>query len=128
MKRKMIMAATASFVMLSVCTVTVFAADGGCSYLEGQKRCESRLAVYSEAEKFTADSERDEFLQSHGIGDTEYSEESAALYSYIGGQTDSYHYEAGQKRGGSQHRDLKAEAAKASGLCQILRSAYSFHG
>lgn len=122
MKRKMILAATASFVLISVCTVTAFAADGDYSYLEGQKRSEGRLAVYSEAEKFTADSERDEFLQSQGIGDTEYSEENAASYSYIDGQkkgashkteedsaksdgqTESYQYAAGQKRGSSYRR------------------------
>ena len=86
MKRKRILAATASFVLLSVCAVTAFAADGGYSYLEGQKRSEGRLAVYSEAERFTTDSERDEFLQSQGIGHTEYSEENAASYSYIDGQ------------------------------------------
>ena len=121
MKRKMILAATASLVLLSAGTVTAFAADGGYSYLEGQKRSEGRLAVYSEAEKFTTDSERDEFLQSQGIGDTEYSEENAASYSYIdgqkrgashktedsansSGQTESYQYAAGQKRGSSYCR------------------------
>lgn len=85
MKKKVFLTMAALSVLCSIGTVTAFAAEGY-SYLDGQQRSRNRTEAYREAEQFTTDEERDEFLRSQGIGDTEYSEENAAAYSYVEGR------------------------------------------
>ena len=101
--------------------VTVFAADSEAfGYLTGQQRSAARNSVYAEAETLPED-EQDAFLAENGIGETPYSEEAAAGYSFVTGQANGslyetdgadktgYSYLAGQDSS-SRRNDLYAEA------------------
>ena len=97
------------------------AEDGSAySYLTGQQNSTTRNDLYAQAEKLPED-EQDAFLAENGIGETPWSEEAAASYSYVGGQqrgasyrqnddADStqdmsgYSYLTGQQRGASYHK------------------------
>ena len=97
------------------------AEDGGAySYLTGQQNSTTRNDLYAQAEELPVD-EQDAFLAENGIGETPWSEEAAASYSYVGGQqrgasyrqdddADStqdmsgYSYLTGQQRGSSYHQ------------------------
>lgn len=101
--------------------VTVFAADSEAfGYLTGQQRSAARNSVYAEAETLPED-EQDAFLAENGIGETPYSEEAAANYGYVAGQsrgssyrqgddsertqdTSGYGYLTGQQRGSSYQK------------------------
>ena len=90
------------------------------SYLTGQQNSTTRNDLYAQAEELPED-EQDAFLAENGIGETPWSEEAAASYSYVGGQqrgasyrqgddADStqdmsgYSYLTGQQRGASYHK------------------------
>ena len=97
------------------------AEDGSAySYLTGQQNSTTRNDLYAQAEELPED-EQDAFLAENGIGETPWSEEAAASYSYVGGQqrgasyrqnddADStqdmsgYSYLTGQQRGASYHK------------------------
>lgn len=118
MKKKTFVTAVAMGVLLSIGSVTAFA-DENYSYLTGQQRSQGRNSVYAQAEAMESEEEREAFLKEQGIGDTEWSEETAVSYSYVEGQqrsasfrTDegeeedrsSYGYVTGQKRGSSYQK------------------------
>ncbi len=90
------------------------------SYLTGQQNSANRNDLYAEAQELPED-EQDAYLMENGIGETPWSEEAAASYSYVGGQqrgasyrqdddADStqdmsgYSYLTGQQRGASYHK------------------------
>ena len=89
------------------------------SYLAGQQDSTTRNDLYAQAEELPED-EQDAFLAENGIGETPYSEEAAASYSYVTGQQrgasyrqggddgtwdmSGYSYLAGQQRGASYHK------------------------
>ena len=90
------------------------------SYLTGQQNSANRNDLYAEAQELPED-EQDAYLMENGIGETPWSEEAAASYSYVGGQqrgasyrqnddADStqdmsgYSYLTGQQRGDSYHK------------------------
>lgn len=82
-------------VMLSAGTMTAFAAEtdvdassemSSYSYLTGQQQSASRNELYAQAEMIEDKAERKAFLIENGIADTEYSEETAASYSYTTGR------------------------------------------
>lgn len=129
MKKRVVTLACAISVMLSLGTVTAFAAETtreepatSYSYLAGQQRSQSRNDLYAQAAEIESDEKRDAFLVENGINDTEWSEEAAANFSYVAGQrrgasyrsgdsTDnensnmsSYNYVTGQQRGSSYHK------------------------
>ena len=129
MKKRVAMIACALAVMLSLGTVTAFAAETtseepatSYSYLAGQQRSQSRNDLYAQASEIESEEERDAFLAENGINDTEWSEEAAANFSYVAGwqrgasyrsddSTDnensnmsSYSYVTGQQRGSSYHK------------------------
>ena len=97
------------------------AEDGSAySYLTGRQNSANRNDLYAQAEELPED-ERDAFLAENGIGETPWSEEAAASYSYVGGQQrgasyrqdddadasqdmSGYSYLAGQQRGSSYHK------------------------
>ena len=111
--------AAALAVMMSASTMVAFSAgNSSYSYLAGRQRSVSRNELYEQAAKMEDEAEREAFLIEHGIGDTEYSEEAAASYSYVsgrergagyrssddtetGGTQAGYSYTAGQQRGSS---------------------------
>lgn len=122
MKKKTIAAsAVTAALILTIEGMTAFAAESGTySYLTGQQRSVNRNNLYAQAEQLPEE-ERDAFLAENGIGDTPYSEEAAASYSYVAGQkrgasyrqdddTDGtqdmsgYSYLTGQQRGASYHK------------------------
>ena len=122
MKRKpIITAAIAAALILTVGCVTAFAAESdGYSYLTGQQNSTNRNDLYAQAE-LLPEEERDAFLAEHGIGETPWSEEAAASYSYVGGRQrgasyrqgddgdstqdmSGYSYLTGQQRGASYHK------------------------
>ena len=122
MKKKIIVTtAVAAALVLSVGCMTVFAAESDTySYLTGQENSTTRNALYAQAQELPED-EQDAFLAENGIGETPWSEEAAASYSYVDGQqrgasyrqgddADStldmsgYSYLTGQQRGASYHK------------------------
>ena len=122
MKKKIIVTtAIAAALVLSVGCMTVFAAESDTySYLTGQENSTTRNALYAQAQELPED-EQDAFLAENGIGETPWSKEAAASYSYIKGQqrgasyrqdddADStqdmsgYSYLTGQQRGASYHK------------------------
>ena len=121
MKKKTMVVSAVAALVLSVGSVTAFAAeDDAFSYLTGRQRSISRNELYAQAEELPED-QRDAFLAENGIGETLWSEEAAASYSYVGGQqrgasyrqdddADStqdmsgYSYLTGQQRGASYHK------------------------
>ncbi|MGM9614375.1 MAG: hypothetical protein ACI3W7_02440 [Oscillospiraceae bacterium] len=129
MKKRVAMLACAIAVMLSLGTVTAFAAEttgaepaASYSYLAGQQRSQSRNALYAQAAEIESEEERNAFLAENGINDTVWSEEAAANFSYAAGRlrgasyrsddsTDnensdmsSYNYVTGQQRGSSYQK------------------------
>ncbi|MGN1073740.1 MAG: hypothetical protein ACI4QB_02005, partial [Eubacteriales bacterium] len=92
------------------------------SYLAGQNASVSRNEAYAQAQTIADEDARSAFLAGLGIGDTPWSEEAAASFSYVAGRqrgasfrTDaandntfadmgSYAFAAGQQRGGSYRR------------------------
>ena len=120
-KKTIVTTAVVAALVLSVGCVTAFAAESDAfSYLTGRQRSTSRNELYAQAEELPED-ERDAFLAENGIGETLWSEEAAASYSYVGGQqrgasyrqdddADStqdmsgYSYLTGQQRGASYHK------------------------
>lgn len=122
MKKKTIaLTAVVMALVLSVGSVTAFAAGSdGFSYLTGRQRSTSRNDLYAQAEELPED-QQDAFLAENGIGETPWSEDAAASYSYVGGQQrgasyrqgedadgtqdmSGYSYVAGQQRGASYHQ------------------------
>lgn len=90
------------------------------SYLTGRQNSTNRNDLYAQAEELPED-QRDAFLAENGVGETPWSEDAAASYSYVGGQqrgasyrqgddADSaqdmsgYSYLTGQQRGSSYHK------------------------
>ena len=113
-------AAAAALALIIGCVPASAAETGTYSYLTGRQRSVGRNDLYAQAEQLPEDG-RDAFLAEHGIGDTPYSEEAAASYSYVAGQqrgasfrqssdaertqdTSGYSYVTGQKRGASYSR------------------------
>ena len=121
MKKRIVLPAVAAALALSFGCVTAFAAgDEGFSYLAGRQRSAARNELYAQAAELPED-ERDAFLAENGVGETPWSEDAAASYSYLAGQqrgasfrqdedaddardTSGYSYLAGQQRGGSYHK------------------------
>ena len=136
MKKKMIvLSAVAVALVLSVGCVSAFAAgndsdaadapseaeeETAYSYLTGQRSSTTRNDLYAQAEELPED-QRDAFLAENGIGETPWSEDAAASYSYVGGQQrgasyrqgddadgrwdmSGYSYLTGQQRGASYHK------------------------
>ena len=58
----------------------------GYSYVTGQESSSTCNGLYEEAETLPEE-DRDEFLAENGIGEEPYSEEAAANYSYVAGQS-----------------------------------------
>ena len=120
-KKTIVLSAAAAVLILTVGCVTAFAAEpDGYSYLTGQQNSTNRNDLYAQAEELPED-ERDAFLAEHGIGETPWSEEAAASYSYVGGRQrgasyrqgddgdstqdmSGYSYLTGQQRGASYHK------------------------
>ncbi|MGN0299215.1 MAG: hypothetical protein ACI4C1_08570 [Lachnospiraceae bacterium] len=118
MKKKIVATAAVMVALLSLGSVTTFAAENY-SYLTGQERSGNRIEVYAQAESFATEEEAQVYLDSQGIGENEWSEEAAASYSFVKGQqrgmsfrtddTDdnansdmsSYSYVTGRQRGSS---------------------------
>ena len=75
--------------------------ESGYSFVTGQESSSTRSGLYEEAETLPED-EQDEFLAENGIGEEPYSEEAAANYSYV----------AGQSRGASYRRSDDSERAQ----------------
>ena len=120
-KKTIVTTAVVAALVLSVGCVTAFAAESDAfGYLTGRQRSTSRNELYEQAAELPED-EQDAFLAENGIGETPWSEEAAASYSYVGGQqrgasyrqdddADStqdmsgYSYLTGQQRGSSYHQ------------------------
>lgn len=119
MKKKTIVMSTvaAAFILANGCMTACAAEADAPSYLAGQQSSAARNRLYAQAEQLPEE-ERDAFLAENGIGETPYSEEAAASYSYVAGQkrgssyrqsddaertqdTSGYGYLIGQKRGAS---------------------------
>lgn len=112
MKTKMnkrIAAVAVMTMVLSMGSMTAFAEESY-SYTIGQQRSQERNSLYAQSEALESEEERDAFLKEHGIGDTEWSEETAASYSYV----------AGQQRGASYRIDETNDESDTD------RSAYSY--
>ena len=124
MKKKTIvlsLSAVAAALALSVQCVSASAAESDAfSYLTGQQRSTARNELYAQAAQLPEE-EQDAFLAENGIGETPWSEEAAASYSYVAGRqrgasyrqdddADStqdmsgYSYLTGQQRGSSYHK------------------------
>lgn len=90
------------------------------SYITGQQRSTERNDLYAQAQELPKD-EQDAFLAENGVGETEWSEDTAESYSYVAGQqrgasyrqsddsertqdTSDYGYLTGQQRGASYHK------------------------
>ncbi|MDO4344439.1 MAG: hypothetical protein Q4C50_06500 [Eubacteriales bacterium] len=82
-KKMMTLSAAAGLLALQIMPAS---AEESYSYLAGQARGQSRTELYAQAENYATEEAREAFLAAHGIGDTEYSEENAASYSYVGGR------------------------------------------
>ncbi|MGM9681861.1 MAG: hypothetical protein ACI3XR_10210 [Eubacteriales bacterium] len=122
MKKRIVVTAAASVMLLSLGSITALAAENY-SYLIGQERSESRIEAYVRAESFETDEEAEAYLASMGIGDSEYSEEAVQSYSYVGGRQrgasfsgksdvtlpSSYSFTVGQQRSQSRN-DVYAQA------------------
>lgn len=129
MKKRVAIIGCAVALVLSVGAFPAFAAETATedaedsySYLAGQQRSQSRNALYAQAEEFATEEERDAFLAANGIGETEWSEEAAANFSYVTGHqsgtsyrsddsednaipnAESYSYLTGQQRGSSYNK------------------------
>lgn len=130
MKKRVAMIACAMAAVLSLGTVTAFAAEttseasetSSYSYLAGQQRSQSRNGLYAQAAEIDSEEEREAFLAENGVNDTEWSEEAAAGFSYVAGRqrgasyrsddttenaasdVGSYSYVTGQQRGSSYHK------------------------
>ena len=120
-KKTIVLSAVAAALILTVGCVTAFAAESdGYSYLTGQQNSINRNDLYAQAE-LLPEEERDAFLAENGIGETPWSEEAAASYSYVGGRQrgasyrqgddgdstqdmSGYSYLTGQQRGASYHK------------------------
>ena len=120
-RRTIVTTAVASALILSLCGMTAFAAGPDAySYLAGQQRSAARNELYAQAAELPEE-ERDAFLAENGIGETPWSEEAAAAYSYVSGRqrgasyrqgddteraqdTSGYSYLTGQQRGSSYHK------------------------
>ena len=115
------MAASAALI-LSIGCATAFASESDAySYLTGRQNSTGRNGLYAQAEQLPEE-EQDAFLAENGIGETAYSAEAAASYSYVAGQQrgasyrqdddeedgtkdmSGYSYVTGQQRGASYHR------------------------
>ena len=88
-------------------------------YMAGQQRSQSRNTIYAQAEAIESEEEREAFLNEQGIGETEWSADAAAAFSYVTGRQRStsfrtddadsttnvdmsaYRYVIGQQRGSS---------------------------
>ncbi len=124
MKKKTIvlsLSAVAAALVLSMQCVPASAAESDAfSYLTGQQRSTARNELYAQAAQLPEE-EQDAFLAENGIGETPWSEEAAASYSYVAGRqrgasyrqdddADStqdmsgYSYLTGQQRGSSYHK------------------------
>ena len=119
-KKRIVIIAVAAVFVLSAGCMTAFAAESDAfSYLIGRQHSTSRNELYAQAEELPEE-EQDAFLAENGIGETPYSEEAAASYSYVTGQQrgasyrqggddgtwdmSGYSYQAGQQRGASYHK------------------------
>ncbi len=119
-KKSIVITAVAAVFVLSAGCSTAFAAEyDAFGYLIGRQRSASRNELYAQAEELPEE-EQDAFLAENGIGETPYSEEAAAAYSYVGGQQrgasyrqgdddgtwdmSGYSYQTGQQRGSSYHQ------------------------
>ncbi len=71
------------------------------SYLTGQQNSTDRNDLYAQAEELPED-EQDAFLAENGIGETPWSEDAAASYSYVGGQQRGASYRQGEDADGTQ--------------------------
>lgn len=118
---KGIVSAAALAALLSVSSLSAFAADHD-SYMSGQQRAQARNDAYAQAAVMESEEEQKAFLTEQGIGDTEWSKEAAASFSYVAGRqrgaayrtgdssdaetadTTAYRYAAGQQRGSSYRR------------------------
>ncbi|MGN0710801.1 MAG: hypothetical protein ACI4LO_03495 [Anaerovoracaceae bacterium] len=116
--KKIIVSAFTLAMLLSLGSASAFAADN-CSYMTGQQRAQARNAAYEQASALGSEAEQKAFLNEQGIGETEWSEEAAASYSYVTGHqhgisykasetdvsdtedTSSYSYVTGRQRGSS---------------------------
>ena len=120
-KKTIVLSAVAAALVLLVGSVTAFAVESdGYSYLTGQQNSTNHNDLYAQAEELPED-ERDAFLAEHDIGETPWSEEVAASYSYVSGRQrgasyrqgddgdstqdmSGYSYLTGQQRGASYHK------------------------
>lgn len=134
-KKTIILSAVAAAFVLSVGCVSAFAAgsdteaadgpseakdESAYSYLTGRQNSTTRNNLYTQAEELPED-EQDAFLAENGVGETPWSEEAAASYSYVGGRQrgasyrqdddgdsaqdmSGYSYLTGQQRGSSYHK------------------------
>ena len=101
-KKTIVTTAAVAALVLSVGGVTAFAAESDSfSYLTGQQRSISRNELYAQAAELPED-EQDAFLAENGIGESPWSEEAAASYSYV----------AGQQRGASYRQDDDGDSAQ----------------
>ncbi len=120
-KKTIVLSAVAASLALSLGCVTAFAAESDAySYHTGQQNSANRNELYEKARELP-ENEQEAFLAENGIGETPWSEEAAASYSYVLGQqrgasyqqsgdADStqdmsgYSYLLGQQRGNSYHK------------------------
>ena len=134
-KKTIVLSAVAAALVLSVGCVSAFAAgsdsdatdapaeteeETAYSYLTGRQNSTNRNDLYTQAEELPED-EQDAFLAENGVGETPWSEEAAASYSYVGGRQrgasyrqdddgdsaqdmSGYSYLIGQQRGASYHK------------------------
>ena len=125
-KKTIVTTAVVTALVLSVGCMTAFAAESDAySYLSGQQNSSARNDLYAQAQELPED-EQDAFLAENGIGETPWSEEAAASYSYVSGQRrgasyrqdddgqdndedstqdmSGYSYLIGQQRGASYHK------------------------
>ena len=108
MKKVLSVAAVVLAVVILGC-VTVFATDNeSFSYLKGQQRSSERANLYSEAETLPED-EQDAFLEENGIGETPYSEEAAANYSFVTGQANGSQYETADGENNADYSYLEGQ-------------------
>ena len=89
--------------------VTVFAAGNEAfSYLKGQQRSSERINLYAEAETLPED-EQDAFLEENGVGETLYSEDAAASYSFVTGQATGSQYETADDENNADYSYLTGQ-------------------
>ena len=103
-KKTIVLSAVVTALVLSAGCVTAFAAESdGFSYLTGRQRSASRNELYTQASELPEE-EQNAFLTENGIGETPWSEEAAASYSYGTQDMSGYSYLTGQQRGNSYHK------------------------